>query len=177
MDNEEVRQTEYFPDGTPIDDWFYETKIPQLTELGKQYVLTEYGIWDDGKIYTKEIQKVIDLAAEEGGGVLVVPPGTYLTGSIYFKQGVNLYVSAGATLKGSNDISDYDLRETRIEGETCLYYTALINADGVDGFTMCGPGTIDGNGLKAWRACWLRWKWGGGGNKEEQRPPCLSVEL
>ena len=46
MDNEEVRQTEYFPDGTPIDDWFYETKIPQLTELGKQYVLTEYGIWD-----------------------------------------------------------------------------------------------------------------------------------
>ena len=35
---------------------------------------------------------------------------------------------------------------------------------------MCGPGTIDGNGLKAWRACWLRWKWGGGGNKEEQRP-------
>lgn len=170
MDSEKIRHTEYFPDGTPIDDWFYETKIPQLTELGKQYVLTEYGIWDDGKIYTKEIQKVIDLAAEEGGGVLVVPPGTYLTGSIYFKQGVHLYVSAGATLKGSNDISDYDLRETRIEGETCLYYTALVNADGVDGFTMCGPGTIDGNGLKAWRACWLRWKWGGGGNKEEQRP-------
>ncbi len=100
----------------------------------------------------------------------MVPPGTYLTGSIYFKQGVHLYVSAGATLKGSNDISDYDLCGTRIEGETCLYYTALINADGVDGFTMCGPGTIDGNGLKAWRACWLRWKWGGGGNKEEQRP-------
>ena len=63
MDNEEVRQTEYFPDGTPIDDWFYETKIPELSELGKPYVLTEYGIWDDGKIYTKEIQKVIDLAS------------------------------------------------------------------------------------------------------------------
>lgn len=86
----------------------------------------------------------------------MVPPGTYLTGSIYFKQGVHLYVSAGATLKGSNDISDYDLCEIRIEGETCLYYAALINADGVDGFTMCGQGTIDGNGLKAWRACWLR---------------------
>ena len=66
----------------------------------------------------------------------MVPPGTYLTGSIYFKQGVHLYVSAGATLKGSNDISDYDLCETRIEGETCLYYAALINADGVDGITM-----------------------------------------
>lgn len=69
----------------------------------------------------------------------MVPPGTYLTGALYFKQGVNLYVSAGATLKGSDDISDYDLAETRIEKETCLYFTALINADGVDGFTMCGP--------------------------------------
>ena len=60
MDNEKVRPTEYFPDGTPIDDWFYETRLPELSELGKPYVLTEYGIWDDGKIYTKEIQKVID---------------------------------------------------------------------------------------------------------------------
>ena len=129
MHNEKERPTEYFPDGTPIDDWFYDIGMPELEELGRPYVLTEYGIWDDGKVYTKEIQKVIDLAAEEGGGVLVVPPGTYLTGALYFKQGVNLYVSAGATLKGSDDISDYDLAETRIEGETCLYFTALINAD------------------------------------------------
>jgi len=83
---------------------------------------------------------------------------------------VNLYVSAGATLKGSDDISDYDLAETRIEGETCLYFTALINADGLNGFTMCGPGTIDGNGLKTWKACWLRWKWSNGTNKDGQRP-------
>ena len=152
MHNEKERPTEYFPDGTPIDDWFYDIGMPELEELGRPYVLTEYGIWDDGKVYTKEIQKVIDLAAEEGGGVLVVPPGTYLTGALYFKQGVNLYVSAGATLKGSDDISDYDLAETRIEGETCLYFTALINADGLNGFTMCGPGTIDGNGLKTWKA-------------------------
>lgn len=151
MHNEKERPTEYFPDGTPIDDWFYDIGMPELEELGRPYVLTEYGIWDDGKVYTKEIQKVIDLAAEEGGGVLVVPPGTYLTGALYFKQGVNLYVSAGATLKGSDDISDYDLAETRIEGETCLYFTALINADGLNGFTMCGPGTIDGNGLKTWK--------------------------
>lgn len=169
MDTGERRQ-EYFPDGTPIDDWFYDTSVPEPAELGRPYVLTDYDIWDDGKIYTKQIQRVIDLAAGEGGGVLVVPAGTYRTGALHFRQGVHLYVSAGGTLKGSDDISDYDLCETRIEGETCLYFDALINAEGVDGFTMCGPGTIDGNGLRAWRCCWLRWKWGGGGNKEEQRP-------
>ena len=81
MHNEKERPTEYFPDGTPIDDWFYDIGMPELEELGRPYVLTEYGIWDDGKVYTKEIQKVIDLAAEEGGGVLVVPQGAYLSGA------------------------------------------------------------------------------------------------
>ena len=166
-----LAEKEYFPDGTLIDEWFYNAEPPMLSQLGKQYVLTEYNILDDGKIYTKEIQAVIDKAAADGGGVIVVPPGTYLTGSLYFKQGVNLYVSRGGMLKGSDDISDYDVTESRIEGENCLYFSALINADGLDGFTMCGPGTIDGNGLRAWKAFWLRWTWNPAGtNKDEQRP-------
>ena len=49
MHNEKERPTEYFPDGTPIDDWFYDIGMPELEELGRPYVLTEYGIWDDGK--------------------------------------------------------------------------------------------------------------------------------
>ena len=36
-------------------------------------------------------------------------------------------------LKGSDDCSDYPICETRIEGESCLYFSALINADGLDG--------------------------------------------
>ncbi len=167
---------EFFPDGTPIDQWFYDISVPMLDELGKQYVLTEYSILDDGKIHTKEIQQVIDLAAEQGGGVLVVPAGTYLTGSLYFKPGVNLYVAKGGTLKGSDDISDYDIKETRMEGETCKYFTALINADGCDGFTMCGPGTIDGNGLRSWKSFWLRRRWNPQcTNKDEQRPRLVYI--
>lgn len=167
---------EFFPDGTPIDGWFYDWLIPKLEDLGKQYVLTSYGILDDGKIHTAEIQAVIDRAAEEGGGVLVVPRGTYYTGALYFKQGVNLYVMEGGTLKGSDDVSDYPVCETRIEGETCMYYPALINADGVDGFTMCGGGTIDGNGLRSWKAFWQRRAWNPQcTNKDEQRPRLVYI--
>ena len=167
---------EFFPDGTPVDGWFYDTRIPVLEELGKQYVLTQYNILDDGKIHTEEIQKLIDAAAEQGGGVIVVPAGTYLTGSLFFKQGVNLYVTKGGTLKGSDDISDYKLCETRIEGETCNYFAALINADHVDGFTMCGEGTIDGNGLRSWKAFWLRRGWNPKcTNKDEQRPRLVYI--
>lgn len=128
---------DFFPDGTLIDDWFYDISVPGLSELGTQYVLTQHGILDDGRVHTEEIQRLIDTAADNGGGVIVVPAGTYLTGSLFFKQGVNLYVSEGGMLKGSDDVSDYAIRETRIEGETCLYFAAMINADGVDGFTMC----------------------------------------
>lgn len=163
-----------FPDGvTPVDEWFYQTGIPALSDLGKQYVLTQYNILDDGKIHTKEIQKLIDMAAADGGGVIVIPAGTYLTGSLYFKQGVHLYVAEGGTLKGSDDIADYDICETRMEGETCPYFAALINADV---FTMCGPGTIDGNGLRAWKAFWLRRTWNPAcTNKDEQRPRLVYI--
>ncbi len=169
-------QNEFFPDGTPIADWFYDIKVPSLSELGIPYVLTDYNISDDGCIHTKEIQNLIDTAYAKGGGVIVVPKGTYRTGSLYFKQGVHLYVSEGGMLLGSDDINDYDIRETRIEGETCPYFTALINADGIDGFTMCGPGTIDGNGLKSWKAFWLRRTWNPQcTNKDEQRPRLVYI--
>lgn len=169
-----MSKKEFFPDGTPIDDWFYDTRVPE--ELGKRYVLTEHNILSDGRVHTAEIQSLIDDAAENGGGVIVVPPGTYITGALFFRQGVNLYVEEGGILQGSDDISDYPIRETRIEGETCRYYTALINADGIDGFVMRGKGTIDGNGFKSWRAFWLRREWNPQcTNKDEQRPRLVYI--
>lgn len=166
-----IEKPELFPDGTPIDKWFYDTGVPALSALGRQYILTDYEIFDDGKLHTKELQALIDSAASQGGGVIVVPAGTYLTGSLYFRQGVHLYIAEGGTLKGSDDVSDYDILETRIEGETCPYFTGLINAYGIDGFVMCGPGTIDGNGLRSWKAFRLRRRWNPKcTNKDEQRP-------
>lgn len=166
-----MTEKEYFPDGTPIDEWFYEVKLPEISKLGKPYVLTEYGIFDDGKIHTQEIQALIDRAAGNGGGVIVVPKGVYRTGALFFKQGVHLYISKDGVLLGSDDISDYPVCQTRIEGETCAYFPALINADGLDGFTVLGEGTIDGNGLKSWKAFWLRISWNPAcTNKDEQRP-------
>ena len=171
-----MRKEEYFPDGTIIDEWFYDVSKPCLGELGQQYILTKYDILDDGKIHTEEIQSLIDTAAKNGGGVIVVPKGTYLTGALFFRQGVNLYIEQGGTLKGSDDIADYPILETRMEGETCMYFSALINADGLNGFKVLGDGTIDGNGLKSWKAFWLRRKWNPKcTNKDEQRPRLIYI--
>ena len=167
---------EFFPDNTPIDKWFYDIPKIKIGELGKQYLITDYGIADDGKVYTEKIQALIDTVVQNGGGVVVVPSGTYLTGALYLKNGVNLYIEENGVLKGSDDISDYPLCTTRIEGETCRYFPALINADCVDGIKICGKGTIDGNGLKSWKAFWIRKSWNPNcTNKDEQRPRLIYI--
>ena len=170
------KNVELFPDGTEIPEWFRQNESVNIENIGKQYVLTDYEIFADGRLHTEEIQALIDKAAANGGGVIVVPRGTFMTGGLQFKQGTHLYLEDGATLMGSDFIGDYPLGKTRIEGETCTYFGALINADGLDGFTISGKGTIDGNGLRYHKQFWLRRKWNPKcTNKDEQRPRLVYV--
>ena len=170
------KSVDLFPDGTEIPEWFRQNEPVDIEKLGKKYVLTDYEIFADGRLHTEEIQALIDKAAANGGGVIVIPRGTYMTGGLKFKQGTHLYLEDGATLMGSDFIGDYPLGKTRIEGETCTYFGALINADGLDGFTISGKGTIDGNGLRYHKQFWLRRKWNPKcTNKDEQRPRLVYV--
>jgi polygalacturonase len=166
-----------WPDGTPIDAWFSDTATVDVSTLGRRFVVTDYGVSRDSNlVQTKALQAVIDRCASEGGGVVVIPAGTFLSGSLYFKQGTHLLVEAGGKLKGSDRVEDFDIRETRIEGQTCKYYTALVNVDGVDGMVISGPGTIDGNGYHYWRQFWLRREWNREcTNKDEQRPRLVYI--
>lgn len=170
------KTTDQWPDGSEISEWFKQTTSVDIQTLGKAYRVTDYGVVNDGKLHTTEIQALINKVASEGGGVIVIPEGTYMTGAIFFKQGVHLHLYDGATLMGSSDPSDYPIIKTRIEGETCLYYSALINADGLDGFTISGKGTIDGNGYTFWKHFWERRSWNPQcTNKDEQRPRLVYV--
>ena len=128
--NNSGKQT-HFPDGTPIDPWFMDYTIPKETDPARRYVLQEHGILPEAFVQTKAIQALIDQISEAGGGTIVVSGGIFITGALYFKQGVNLEIAKNGVLQGSTDITDYPLCETRIEGETCLYFPALINAAGL----------------------------------------------
>ncbi len=170
------KTTDQWPDGSEISEWFKQTTSVDIQTLGKAYHVTDYGVVNDGKLHTTEMQALINKVASEGGGVIVIPEGTYMTGAIFFKQGVHLHLYDGATLMGSSDPSDYPIIKTRIEGETCLYYSALINADGLDGFTISGKGTIDGNGYTFWKHFWERRSWNPQcTNKDEQRPRLVYI--
>ena len=108
------------------------------------------------QLETSEWQKKIDILSAQGGGTLVVPKGIHPTGALFFRPGVKLHLEEGAVLLGSDHEADYPKCETRIEGETCCYYPALINADGCDGFAITGCGTIDGHGFATWEEFWRR---------------------
>ena len=166
---------ERFPDGKKIPGWFSQPRKAELKALGRQYVLTDYGVEaDKPQVQTEAIQHVIDLAASKGGGVVVVPEGVFLSGALHFPQGTNLWVKG--TLRGSDRVKDFPMATTRIEGQTCTYFPALINIDGVDGFVLGGPGVIDGNGTEFWREMKIRWAWKkDAANKDGQRPRLVYI--
>jgi polygalacturonase len=132
--------------------------VGSLTALGagtNRFVISEHGSIGDGKtLNTRAIQATIDRCATNGGGAIVVPPGTFITGSIFLKQGVQLVIEKGGVLKGSQNTNDYPWIPTRIAGLEMKWPAALVNADGITGLKISGAGTIDGSGERWWREYW-----------------------
>lgn len=135
----------------------------------KRFVVSAYGAVADGKtINTAAIQKAIDAAGAAGGGVVEIPRGTFRSGSIFLKGGVDLYLDEGAVLLGSNNIEDYPKRETRIEGHFEPWRMALVNAQQLERVRIGGKGKLDGNGILFWAAFWQRRK---------ENPRCTNLEV
>jgi polygalacturonase len=121
----------------------------------RRLCITDAGAKGDGRTSnTKAIQGAIDQCAATGGGTVVVPQGTFVSGAVFLKQGVNLRLEKDAVLKGSQDTNDYPWIDTRIAGFEMKWPAALINADGVKGLEISGPGTLDGSGERWWREYW-----------------------
>ena len=83
----------------------------------------------DEPIARAAFRRAIDQCAKAGGGKVVVPPGTYLTGAIHLKSNVNLEVSKGATIKFSQNPKDYlPVVFSRWEGVELFNYSPFIYA-------------------------------------------------
>jgi len=102
----------------------------------KEYNILDFGAIE-GKMSKTAIQNAIDKCSEEGGGRVIVPDGTFITGTLFLKRNVNLFLENGAVLKGSTDLNDYS-REGRSPG--LIYCEDAINVG------LSGTGTIDGSG-------------------------------
>ena len=105
-----------------------------------------FGARGDGvSLDTEAIQKAIDSCAENGGGWVDFPSGTYLCGTVYLKSRVRLEIGAGAVLKGSETLSDYEDADV---DDFCILTGSLqhfIRGVNLHDVAICGAGVIDGN--------------------------------
>lgn len=93
------------------------------------------------------IQKVIDRLSLAGGGTVTVPAGTFLTGPIELKSGVELHLEAGARLTGVADIAAYEKAHwVNPASGRISPHCGLIYANGQQDIAITGQGTIDGQG-------------------------------
>lgn len=142
-------------------------RYPQIL-AAEVFPITQFGAIPDGKtLNTEAIQRAID-AASEKGGVVEIPEGRFLSGSIFLKPGVELHLAKDAVLLGSTRIEDYPKRETRIEGHFEPWRMALVNAQNLDKVRINGEGTIDGNGITFWAKFWQR---------RRENPNCTNLEV
>jgi hypothetical protein len=108
----------------------------------------DYGAAGDGeKLDTGAIQAAIDACTSKGGGVVFLPPGDYLTGTITLKDNVTLHVGPSARLLGSTSLADYPNlgRNAKLGYPEHLDY-CLINAYRAHHVALTGEGCVDGQG-------------------------------
>jgi hypothetical protein len=113
---------------------------------GKPIYITELGALS-GTVCTKVIQRALDVAGDCGVTV-VIPPGTYTTGTLHLRSRVTLEIMPGATLLGSADIGDYPPRTWGHNRDRQPHH--LLVLDRAHNVTIRGGGTIDGLGPAFW---------------------------
>lgn len=112
--------------------------------------IRELGAVGDGKtLCTAALQKAIDQCAARGGGVVRLPAGVWLTGTVYLESNLTLMLDKDCTILGSRQHEDY-ARPRTISGlgarPTPFRYAAILAGADLQNVTICGAGTIDGQG-------------------------------
>ncbi len=123
-----------------------------ITQVKSQNMRT-YNILDYGAersesiLSTSSIQKAIDECSQNGGGIVLIPHGKFVTGTIFLKQNVNLHLAADAYLLGPEKLTDYS-DSIHVPVEAPRFKKCMIFAENTNHISITGSGTIDGRGSK-----------------------------
>jgi polygalacturonase len=137
----------------------------------RAFLITRFGAVNGGTSdCTAAFAKAIAACQHAGGGRVLVPEGTFLTGAIHLMSNVNLHLSAGATIKFTTDTKKYPIVFTRYEGVEVMNYSPFIYALDQKNIAITGEGTLDGQGgVNAWWPWVGRPEFGGGPGKPDLR--------
>ncbi|MCK2239536.1 MULTISPECIES: glycoside hydrolase family 28 protein [unclassified Crossiella] len=121
-------------------------RIVPPTFPARDFPVTGYGGKGDGKAdNTAAFRAAIAACVQAGGGRVVVPPGTFLTGAIHLASNVNLHIQSGGIIRFSTDPAKFlPVVRTRWQGIECMNYSPFIYAYEATNVALTGSGRIDG---------------------------------
>jgi polygalacturonase len=124
------------------------------TAAGDFFNVRTFGAAGDGKtLDSPAINQAIDAAAQAGGGTVLVPAGTYLSGSIHLRSNIHFLMDAGAVILGApQNMNAYDETEPYTlggyqDGGHCFFHNSLIWGENLTNVFISGNGRINGGGL------------------------------
>ncbi len=131
------------------------TKIVQPEQPGiAVWNVRNFGAAADGRnLDSPAINRVIEACSRAGGGEVLLPAGTYLSGSIRLKSNIQLTIGAGAVILGAPpEMKAYDPAEpfegkAYQDGGHTYFHNSLIWGENLKNVSITGPGWIDGGGL------------------------------
>lgn len=129
-------------------------KLPQVplpNFKNDTFNIVKYGAKPDGlSLNTRSINDAILACNKNGGGVVLVPTGMWLTGPVELKSNVNLHLQKNAVLLFTKDFDQYPLVKGNWEGLPQMRNQSPISATAQQNIAITGFGIIDGGG-EAWR--------------------------
>jgi polygalacturonase len=119
---------------------------------GRTFNIREYGAVEGGQVKnTRAINRAIVAASKSGGGRVLIPNGTWLTGAIHLKSHVNLHLADDALVLFSQELKDYlPAVFSRHEGMECYKPSGLIYALECENIAITGKGQLHGQGKPWW---------------------------
>ena len=111
--------------------------------------IADFGARGDGRTRdTATIQQAIDACAQSGGGTVTVPAGTYLTGTLWLRDNVELHLAHGSVLLASDRLEDYNPTDAYPQNADCppegWCGKHLILAVGCRNVALTGTGRVVG---------------------------------
>jgi len=121
------------------------------SEPGTDFINKPVGVFDvrqfdargDGKtLDTEAIQQALDECGKAGGGIVHLPPGTYLSKPIFLRSNTTLQLDEGAILQATDEPNDFTDPEYGLLG--------FVNGNTLTNVAIAGKGRIDGAGARWW---------------------------
>jgi polygalacturonase len=140
----------------PKDDFFKGNWVDTVGYKGYVFPTDTFNIMDYGaknngvEITTQHIQAALDACTAAGGGVVIVPFGKYLTGSIYIGSYTHLLFADSTRVLASMELEDYPEQLTRVAGIEMIWPQALININDAENVKISGHAIINGRGRVFW---------------------------